>query len=411
MSITLHPDLLFINIFPNLFFTDRVYEIFSYIDKNFQNPRLSYYTPLTYYSFVIFQFFYHFVSDSFGNWMSGLYQFYINQTKIAYTKDYLEHVKNAFLFKDLFLAKIPYLLFEIGSLNLLFKFIQSKYLKPTTTIAWVFAPIIIYSTYMHGQYDIIPAFFVLLGFFLLREKPYVSLIAFGVATAFKNYALLFILIVSFVYGKTIAERLKMMLVGFIPYAVSMIPVFINDPKLSVYALFPKPYFVTSLPLSGWPLISRYLHFAALLLSLSGVFLIAFMIKTKDKWQTALSLSLVAITFVLTFAPLVVFHYLLWAFPLSVLWLKKPKTIYLFTTTQVLFAASFMLLANHVQMGLFAPLNPEFFSNLPTFNQIIDRIIPYRIISSVGYLAFILLNLSLSSIILASILFKVRVGSK
>ena len=101
MSITLHPDLLFINIFPNLFFTDRVYEIFSYIDKNFQNPRLSYYTPLTYYSFVIFQFFYHFVSDSFGNWMSGLYQFYINQTKIAYTKDYLEHVKNAFLFKDL----------------------------------------------------------------------------------------------------------------------------------------------------------------------------------------------------------------------------------------------------------------------------------------------------------------------
>jgi len=110
----------------------------------------------------------------------------------------------------------------------------------------------------------------------------------------------------------------MMLIGFTPYVISLIPVFINDPKLSVYALFPKPYFVTSLPLSGWPLISRYLHLLTLLLSELLVFLLAFLIKTKDKWQTALSLCLFAITLVLAFAPLVVFQYLVWAFPLTLL---------------------------------------------------------------------------------------------
>lgn len=405
MPISTHPDLFFINMFPNLFYSQQVLEIFSYLEENFPQTRLSYYTPLTYYTFVLFQYPYHLISNSFATWMTDLYEFYINLSQIAYTKDYLEHVKNAFLFRDLFLAKIPYLVFETASIILLFKFVRSKSLKPTAIIAWLFAPILIYSIYIHGQFDIIPAFFVLLGFFLLKKNPYVSLIAFGVAAAFKNYSLLFILIVSFVWGKTIGQKIKMILVGCAPYAISLIPILINDPKLSIYSLFPKPYFVTSLSLSGWPLISRYLHLVALLLSELFIFLVAYVVKTKDKWQTALSLSLVAITLVLTLAPLVVFQYLVWVYPLTLLFLRKAKTVYLFTTTQALFAASFMLLANHVQLGLFAPLNNQYFSSFPTFNQIINDTIPYTIISTIGYLAFVLVNLSLCAVVLINVLFK------
>src|SRR3989338_10473474 len=149
MPISVHPDLFFINMFPNLFYSHEVLEIFSYINENFAKSRLSYYTPLTYYTFVLFQYPYHLVSNSFSTWMTDLYQFYIDRTQIAYTKDYLEQVKNAFLFRDIFLAKIPYLIFEVGSLIHLFRFIQLKYLKPTAIFAWLFAPIIIYSTYMH----------------------------------------------------------------------------------------------------------------------------------------------------------------------------------------------------------------------------------------------------------------------
>ena len=411
MPISVHSDLFFINMFPNLLFSQGVFEIFSYLEKNFPQTRLSYYTPLTYYTFVLFQYPYHLVSNSFSTWMTDLYQFYINRTQIAYTKDYLQQITNAFLFRDLFLAKIPYLIFEAGSLFILFKFIKAKYLRPTSIIAWLFAPIIIYSTYIHGQYDIIPAFFVLFAFFLLRKNPYIALIAFGVAAAFKNYSLLFILIVSFIYGKTVGEKLKMMLIGFIPYAVSLIPVFINDPKLSVYALFPKPYFVTSLPLSGWPLISRYLHLLTLLLSELLVFLLAFLINTKDKWQTALSLCLFAIPLVLAFAPLVVFQYLVWAFPLTILWIRKAKTAYLFVTAQTLLAASFMLLANHVQLGLFAPLNPAYFSSLATFNQLISKVIPYQIVSFTGYFTFTIINLSLCGAVFTKILIQSETGQK
>ena len=159
MPISTHSDLLFINIFPNLFYSHRIVEIFSYLEENFPQTRLSYYTPFTYYLFALFQLPYHLISNSFSTWMTDLYQFYINRAQIAYTKDYLQQVTNAFLFRDLFLAKIPYLIFEAGSLFILFKFIRLKYLKPTSIIAWLFAPIIIYSTYMHGQYDIIPSFF------------------------------------------------------------------------------------------------------------------------------------------------------------------------------------------------------------------------------------------------------------
>ena len=411
MPISTHSDLLFINIFPNLFYSHRIVEIFSYLEENFPQTRLSYYTPFTYYLFALFQLPYHLISNSFSTWMTDLYQFYINRAQIAYTKDYLQQVTNAFLFRDLFLAKIPYLIFEAGSLFILFKFIRLKYLKPTSIIAWLFAPIIIYSTYMHGQYDIIPSFFVLLAFFLLRKNPYTALIAFGIAAAFKNYSMLFILIVSLVYGKTIGEKIKMMLVGCAPYAISLIPVLITDPKLSIYSLFPKAYFQINEPLSGWPLISRYLHLIVLGISLFFTFSIAAIVKTKDKWQTVLSLSLVAITFVLTFAPLVVFQYLVWVFPLTLLWIRKAKTAYLFITAQTLLAASFMLLANHVQLGLFAPLNPAYFSSLATFNQLIGKVIPYQIVSFTGFFAFTIINLSLCCTVLTKILIQSETGQK
>ena len=145
MPISVHPDLFFINMFPNLLYSDGVLEIFSFINNNFQHTRLSYYTPLTYYTFILFQYPYHLISNSFSIWMTDLYKFYISRTQVAYTKDYLEQITNAFLFRDLFLAKIPYLIFEAGSLVILFKFVKLKYLKPTSIFAWLFAPIIIYS--------------------------------------------------------------------------------------------------------------------------------------------------------------------------------------------------------------------------------------------------------------------------
>src|SRR3990167_5887996 len=89
MPITVHPDLFFINMFPNLFYSQGVWEIFLFIDENFPQPRLSYYTPLTYYSFALFQLPYQLISNSFSNWMTNLYQFYGERTQIAYTKDYL----------------------------------------------------------------------------------------------------------------------------------------------------------------------------------------------------------------------------------------------------------------------------------------------------------------------------------
>src|SRR3989344_6600464 len=82
MPITVHPDLFFINMFPNLFYSHGILEIFSYLEENFPQIRLSYYTPITYYSFALFQLPYHLISNSFSSWMTDLYQFYINRAQI-----------------------------------------------------------------------------------------------------------------------------------------------------------------------------------------------------------------------------------------------------------------------------------------------------------------------------------------
>src|SRR3990167_2507040 len=73
MPVSAHSDLFFINIFPNLLISEKVFDIASHVQENFKERNFTYYSPLTYYTFGFFQWLYHFISPSFSNWMSQLY--------------------------------------------------------------------------------------------------------------------------------------------------------------------------------------------------------------------------------------------------------------------------------------------------------------------------------------------------
>lgn len=407
MPISAHSDLFFINSFPNLLVTQNVFDIYSYIKENISDARFSYYPPLTYYTFAFFQLIYQFFSSSFSSWMVNLVDLYLSSFN-GQAADFIKAAANPHIFRDLFLGKSPYLLFDFAAFLVLINFVKRRLIKKAAIFIWLFNPVSLYAIYMMGQFEIIPAFLVLLGFFVLRKNPSLGILTLGIAAAFKNYAFLFILPTILIYGHTWREKAKLLVISFAPYFLFLIPTLITSPKDAIFALLPKVYLIYRKPLEGWALYSQYIKYSLLIASYIIILIMSSVIKIKDKWKLTLGLSLASVLFVYALAPRISFHYLLWAAPLVILWFRNVKVAAMIVIIQAISLASYKLLANHLQTGLFAPLNYDLFSRMPTLNSLIDQVIPYRIISTIGFLVFFFLNLYFAVRTLLQLMFQEEV---
>lgn len=402
MPISAHSDLFFINAYPNLLINQGIIDISSYINKHV-SENISYYPPLTYFSFATFQYFYQSFSSTFSSWMSNITLLF----EVGFTgqaADFIEAAPNTHLYRDLFLAKIPYLIFDLAAVVIILKAVKNRLLKKASILIWLFNPVSLYGIYMMGQFEIIPDFFVLVGFLALRKNAHLGIFLLGIAAAFKNYAFLFIIPTILVYESSWRGRAKLFAIAASPYLIFLLPTIISNAKGAIYAFFPKVYLAYRKPLEGWPLYSQIIKYSVLAFTLAITLAISSVLKLKDKWKAAIGASLAAVLLVFALAPRISFHYLLWATPLIILWFGNTKVVTFIILVQALSLASYKLLANHLQAGLFVPLNPNL-SQLPTVNSIIDQVIPYGFISSFGFFIFFLLNLFLAAKIILDLLFK------
>lgn len=407
MPIAAHSDLFFINMFPNLVKTSGVFDITGHIQENFGMRNYTYYSPVVYFTFAAFQFTYNIASNTFFPWMSQLYNLELNAFE-GQAADFIRSSYNPHIYKDLFLAKLPYLIFDVASIFILIKLVKEKFFKKAIVLLWLFNPVNLYSTYLMGQFDIIPVFFTLLGFLSLKKNPKLCLLLLGIAAAFKNYAFIFILPVSIIYGKNWSARLKLLAIGVAPYLITLVPTAISNLEQAIFQILPKVYLHYRKPLEGWALYSQIIKYLILLFSYIFILAIAWTLKVKNKWRFATAISLISILLVYAIAPRISFHYLMWGVPLVILWFKDVRIASYIIAAQAIGLASYKLLANHLQLGLFSPLNPDYFSRLPTLNSIIDKYLPYSIISAVGFFFFMILNLVLIVKILNNLLFKSQI---
>lgn len=402
MPIATHSDLFAVEIFPPLLLKEDVIDIFSYLD---QKGESYFYPPLSYYLFGLFEFLLQNFSSSYLNWLDSIRSSYLNGLE-GQADAFIKAAPNPNIFKDLFLAKTPFLIFDIASLLIIFKFTNEKILRRNSMHLWILNPVIIYTTYIFGQFDIIVLFFILWGFYLIRKHSKLGMLSLGIAGALKSYPFIIVLPLVLIYGKDLKERLKLIIVALIPFIVSIVPVLINSPHLAIFTFFPKNMFHYKQPLEGWEKYSQLIKYGSLALSYSLILLLSAFIKLKDKWRTSVGISLIVVLLALTLAGRTHFHYLIWELPLIILWFRKNlKFLTVIILTQTISFASYKLLANQLQLGLFAPLNPDYFSSLPTFNSLINQIIPYRIISTLGFLVFTFVNFYLILTILFNLIFK------
>lgn len=150
---------------------------------------------------------------------------------------------------NLLLLKLPYLIFDLLTGFILLKLFDSTKKSLMAFGLWMFNPINLYATYMMGQFDIIPTFFIVLSiYFAVKNKFEWAALVLGGGIAFK-LSPIFLVIPLTIFGKSYLDRLKLFALAILPYLLSIMPyfpsrsfraaaLFANQSSKSLYANIP-----------------------------------------------------------------------------------------------------------------------------------------------------------------------------
>lgn len=247
--------------------------------------------------------------------------------------------------------KLPYLFFDILLGLLLYKLVNSR--KALVIFGlWIFNPISLYSTYMMGQFDIIPTFFTILSlYFAAKAKLKLASLALGFGIAFKLYPV-FLIIPLVLLAQGIWPRIKLVILSLLPYALSVLAylpsgsfrqtaLFANQSSKSLYA---------SIGVSGGEAILLFpflLIFFYLYIASKGV-------NKESLWKMYLIPLLLFFTFT-HFHP----QWFIWVTPFLILELgtNKFKNLLPIFIVIITWFVSLFFFDPSLTVGMFAPLFP------------------------------------------------------
>lgn len=235
MPITLHPDLWGHSFTAYFFAYEGRWDIYDFLAglpqthplvRNFGVSDIFIYPPLSYFTLGFFRVLVKPLTDS---------------TFIPWLMENLDRIHfYPRLFQHLFLFKFPYLFIDIGLAFILAGLFKEQKKKKLAFSLWMFNPLALYATFMIGQLDILPTFFTVLAIYLATKgRKEWSLVSLGIGASYKMFPLFLIPIAAFVLGKTFRQRLKLLILGVLPFFVSIAPFLPSKAFRSMVLFAPK----------------------------------------------------------------------------------------------------------------------------------------------------------------------------
>lgn len=271
-------------------------------------------------------------------------------------------------------VKLPYLIFDLMIAFLLLKMFDSKKQSMIAFVFWMFNPIALYSTYMMGQFDIIPTFFTVLSiYFTSKNKLEYSALALGGGIAFKIYPI-FLLIPLVILGKNYWEKLKLTILALLPYLLLILP-YLSSHSFRTTALFANQSsksLYANIPVSGGESIILF-----------PVFLIFFYLIIWNRINIV-SWKLYSIPLLLFFI-FTHFHpqWLIWLTPFLIIDLSQThnKNILPIILIFLTFTGSLFFFDPSLTVNMFAPLFPSL-TNLPSVWTMLHLNLDYNFARSI-----------------------------
>ncbi|KJJ85237.1 conserved hypothetical protein, membrane [Candidatus Omnitrophus magneticus] len=349
-----HSDITFVHYFPSKFLSEGVIDIYSYIKANLSGIEgLCYYPPLTYFFLGLSQVVFNPLNAGFSAFIENVYKNDIISYLVHYGAS-LEY------YRYIFFMKIPYFIFDVSCLAIIMKYIEDRDLKIKALKLWLINPVLLYGVYMFGQVDIMAAFTVALGIFLMKQqKIRQGFFVLSLAVLFKTFPI-FIIPPVFIYAtRSKKDFFKNLIAIITPIILIFIPLYISSGGYVINSVFPKFYAEDTGIFSGTILQKIIFIF------FYGIIIWNSFKRRGDKsisydYILKISLACVLLSYILFFTPV---HYFVWAIPLLVivvsLGILKKRIYWILIILLFIYNLNSPLTTTH----LFAPLNPIFFSHL------------------------------------------------
>lgn len=265
-----------------------------------------------------------------------------------------------------FLLKVPLLVADLVFAFALLKLLGEK--GKSAFKIWLFNPLTLYASFMMGQFDLLPTALVALSIICaVKDKKVLSVLLLGIGGAFKMFPLMFLPINILLMEKDFLKRIKLAIIGVLPYLAFVAPYALMSPMYRQAALLTHQtdkMLYMKLNLSGAEYLSVFLL---------GYFLILFFAAKKEfnvsfAWKFGFA-------FMLLFFSVTHYHpqWLLWLTPFIVFDLAILGRKYLWEFSGIL--TSWIILTAFFEpslhIGLFTPLFPQ----LKQVKSLSDMLLP------------------------------------
>jgi len=283
-------------------------------------------------------------------------------------------VAHSYVFRTLFLFKVPYLLFDLGCAFLFLGILQDKRKGLAVFIFWMVNPVVIFAVYIMGRYESMAMFFILLSLYYARRSlPAKSLFCLGVSGIVRLYPLIFLPFFVIVLGKKLRQRLKLAFWGLLPLGVvTVLPRLFHE--VGEAEKLTKLYHTSYLFVMRLSLGYLYDNIYIFPLGCTVLFLYAYFNTDHSftsLWKTTFILLLV-------FFATCFFHpqYFMWLMPfLAFEVVENKKFIGLFVGQVLCLMVYTFHFGGYTSTLLLTPIKATYFKYLPTPYDIISRYYP------------------------------------
>lgn len=348
MPITLHPDLWGHSFTAYFFAYEGRWNVYDHLAslsqthplvRNFGVSDIFIYPPLAYFTLGFFRILVKpFTDSAFIPWLME------NLDKVhSYPR----------LFQHLFLFKLPYLFIDVVLAFTLAGLFKEQKKKKLAFFLWMFNPVALYTTFMVGQLDLLPTFFSVLAVYLaIKGKKEWALTSLGIGGSYKMFPLLFIPAAAFVLGKTLKQRIKLLIFGFLPFFVLIAPFLSSKAFRSMVLFAPKSQ---KMLFMGWPVSGAEVVFPFILF-LFIIYFLAYYSKKKIPLVTHFLAILLLIFSVTHYHP----QWFLWITPFLIWELveNRFRNILLVFILFVCWLVITLFFEPSLSLGLFNPLWPQ-----------------------------------------------------
>ena len=147
------------------------------------------------YRFVTFsiEFVFAAFSQLFINVTEGLFHLDDPTKSTASLTDYHFFLTDSNVFRHLFFFKLPYLIFDLATAVVIWRFIERPEYKKLALLLWLFNPVTLFATYIFGRFEVFGLFFLALTALRLKQdRLLLASITFGLALLCREINLLFV---------------------------------------------------------------------------------------------------------------------------------------------------------------------------------------------------------------------------